>query len=473
MSGSNGPVGSEGVPGPTGPPGPASTGPAGATGPDGTVGPTGRSGALGPTGSLGSTGPPGISTQGPTGNTGMPGPTGSVGPTGVPGAVGSTGAVGTTGFTGPTGSTTSTTGPTGPTGGVGGTGPTGPTGATGLAGATGGTGLAGAYSFDAAPTSGSSNLVTSGGVYTAFQSYVASAVVAGGLTATNISAVGGVAVGSGASVAFATTNGAPSITAGPTGLILGQNSLNNDILISSNNGAQFYPVLRNAAGVSTSNQNMFVSDANPTTTGYYAPGGASAANVALGVGAGSGLTSSSARNVCLGYMAGSAINQTGSNNICIGYRAYDNTSAVSNASNSIILNASGTGLNPAAAGGFYVKPIYTSSSSTSSYPLWWNTTTGTIYGYSSTQAVKENIVDLARDTSAVYRLRAREYDAMDSGDHCIGYIAEEVDAIDPALVSHDASGTCLTVLFTNIVVYLVEELKRLEARVAVLEAAAS
>lgn len=76
-------------------------GPPGATGATGIMGPTG---STGPQGSTGSTGPQGSTgATGPQGATGMTGPQGSTGSTGIQGPTGATGLTGVTGATGPRG----------------------------------------------------------------------------------------------------------------------------------------------------------------------------------------------------------------------------------------------------------------------------------------------------------------------------------------------------------------------------------
>jgi hypothetical protein len=44
----------------------------------------------------------------------------------------------------------------------------------------------------------------------------------------------------------------------------------------------------------------------------------------------------------------------------------------------------------------------------------------------------------------------------------LGYIAEEVDEIDKYFAKHDTIGTPLTIDWNNIVLYLVEEMKKLK-----------
>lgn len=125
-----------------------------------------------------------VGPQGPQGPQGATGATGPQGPKGDKGDKGDTGATGATGPTGPQGPK-GDTGATGPTGPQGETGPTGPQGPQGPAGSDADvtaanitaalgytpvspTQLAGkqdTLTFDTTPTQGSTNPVTSGGIY--------------------------------------------------------------------------------------------------------------------------------------------------------------------------------------------------------------------------------------------------------------------------------------------------------------------
>ena len=116
-TGETGPVGPKGDTGATGEPGPAG----GPVGPEGPKGDTGDPGPAGPKGDTGDTG-----IQGPIGLTGPKGDTGAQGDIGAQGAKGDTGIQGPIGLTGPKGDT-GAKGDKGDTGATGATGPTGPT----------------------------------------------------------------------------------------------------------------------------------------------------------------------------------------------------------------------------------------------------------------------------------------------------------------------------------------------------------
>ena len=116
--------------------------------------------------------------------------------------------------------------------------------------------------------------------------------------------------------------------------------------------------------------------------------------------------------------------------------------------------------------------------------------------YTSTQRVKMNIQNLTLDSAKIFDLTARsfnfrEFDFNDDGslqfnaDGSIkytdtastdtyytnfGYIAEEVNLILPEIVQLDRTNTPLTVDYKALTVLLIEELKKLKARVDTLEA---
>ena len=120
--------------GPQGPPG--APGAPGATGPQGNSGPTGPTGPQGPQGSAGAN----STVPGPTGPQGATGATGPQGAAGTQGAAGAQGSPGPQGPTGAKGADSTVPGPTGPQGPIGNTGPQGAVGPTGPQGATGPTG---------------------------------------------------------------------------------------------------------------------------------------------------------------------------------------------------------------------------------------------------------------------------------------------------------------------------------------------
>ena len=100
----------------------------------------------------------------------------------------------------------------------------------------------------------------------------------------------------------------------------------------------------------------------------------------------------------------------------------------------------------------------------------YNAGSGEITYNTSSIKYKDNVTDLAVDTSTVLNVRAREYDAKRDGSHHIGYIAEELDAVDTHFTWKDETGAAGGVEWFNMVVYLVEEVKKLRAELNALKA---
>lgn len=89
---------------------------------------------------------------------------------------------------------------------------------------------------------------------------------------------------------------------------------------------------------------------------------------------------------------------------------------------------------------------------------------------------KENIVPLDKevDTSHVYELKPVAFDYKKGGAHSFGYIAEDVAKVAPELVNYekDENGSLRpeSVSYDHVSVLLLEEIKKLKARIEVLEA---
>lgn len=98
-----------------------------------------------------------------------------------------------------------------------------------------------------------------------------------------------------------------------------------------------------------------------------------------------------------------------------------------------------------------------------------------VCGQSSTSSIKytTNVTDLTADTSAIYGVRAREYDGIADNRHHIGYIAEELEAVDTRFTWKNPDGTPEGIEWFNMVVYLVEEVKKLKQQVQTLVQAQS
>jgi autotransporter-associated beta strand protein len=107
---------------------------------------------------------------------------------------------------------------------------------------------------------------------------------------------------------------------------------------------------------------------------------------------------------------------------------------------------------------------------------------GVLQKYTSSRRYKENIQPLSFDSADIYKLDAAEFTWKEGGGKDFGFIAEEVAAILPEAViySSDADGPILdengamipeAVRYRQLVAPIIEELKKLRARVEELEAA--
>jgi hypothetical protein len=100
---------------------------------------------------------------------------------------------------------------------------------------------------------------------------------------------------------------------------------------------------------------------------------------------------------------------------------------------------------------------------------------------SSSRRYKENIIDLDVDSSKIYSLVPRTFKWRDFlenettivGRTDFGYIAEEVHEVFPELVGYgdfeDGDNLPASVYYNQISILLVEEIKKLRARIEVLE----
>ena len=103
-------------------------------------------------------------------------------------------------------------------------------------------------------------------------------------------------------------------------------------------------------------------------------------------------------------------------------------------------------------------------------------TDGSLYRSTSSLKYKTDVQDATdAEQDALLALRPVTYrslsDADDSGARFWGFIAEEVEEIDPRLVTHNEDGEPEGVQYDRIVPALVGIIRRLEARVAALESA--
>lgn len=90
----------------------------------------------------------------------------------------------------------------------------------------------------------------------------------------------------------------------------------------------------------------------------------------------------------------------------------------------------------------------------------YNTATAEIRYNTSSIKYKKNVIDLQQDTSNLYKIRAREYDAKIDDTHFIGYIAEELNECDTYFTWKNPDGSPEGIEWFNLLLYSIEEIKQ-------------
>jgi hypothetical protein len=116
---------------------------------------------------------------------------------------------------------------------------------------------------------------------------------------------------------------------------------------------------------------------------------------------------------------------------------------------------------------FYVNPIRPLAASTP--VLVYNNATSEITYNTSSIKYKKNVINLQQDTSVLYNIIAREYDAKVDDKHYIGYIAEELNLIDTNFTWKNSDNTPEGIEWFNLLIYAIEEIKKLKNRIEILE----
>jgi hypothetical protein len=180
--------------------------------------------------------------------------------------------------------------------------------------------------------------------------------------------------------------------------------------------------------------------------GYFA-GQISQRSNAVAIGAFAGNTAQGEYAVAIGFSAG--------------YNAQHAESIAINASSSVTLNTTGAGC--------FINPIQSAIATT---PLYYNTGTYELTYLSSSASTKNTIRDLTVDTDVLYDLKPKTYiyNSDPGGGEQIGYIAEEVRELNKHFATYnEPGGDPVAINYNTIIVFLVEEMKKLTARVAALE----
>jgi uncharacterized coiled-coil protein SlyX len=395
-----------GTQGPVGPQGPQ--GPSGAVGPVGQTGPTGAQGPAGPVGQAGAQGP-----QGLTGATGAVGPLGPQGPQGIAGPTGPIGPQGATGAVGP----------------VGPIGPVGPTGPQGDTGATGAQGPAGPAATPDPNVGDRGNFNTSEGFQALFSHPTGEANTANGYGALYANTTGNQNTANGYEALYANTTGNQN-TANGTGALFANTT-------GGDNTA-------NGTGALQSN-----------TTGFD--------NTANGGGALAFCTSGS-DNVALGALAGSNLS-TGNNNIYI-----SNVGLPSESSTIRIGGDIGDGFGSQTR--IFIAGI--TQATVAGATVMVDLNTGQLGVVTSSQRFKDDIKPMDTASEAILALRPvtfrYKHEIDPNGLPQFGLVAEDVEKVNPDLVSRDAQGKVFTVRYEAVNAMLLNEFLKEHRRVEELKA---
>ena len=104
--------------------------------------------------------------------------------------------------------------------------------------------------------------------------------------------------------------------------------------------------------------------------------------------------------------------------------------------------------------GSYGKPRPTYNNT-----VFYNSDTGELTYNASSKKYKTNIIDLTQNTSNIYNLVPREFDYVD-GTHCVGLIAEEVDAVDTFLSTKNDDRTPGNINWFALTTYMLKEIQK-------------
>ena len=184
---------------------------------------------------------------------------------------------------------------------------------------------------------------------------------------------------------------------------------------------------------------------------------------AVAIGNNSGFTTQGFGAVAVGNNAG--LTNQGANAVAIGNGAGQTNLAA----NCIVLNASGIATNTTTASSCLIRPMRGLVASTVVY---YNTTTFELSYLASSASTKNTIEELKIDTSALYELSPKTYlyNSDPNAGSQIGYIAEEVAELHKKFATYnEPDGNPVAIDYNTIVVFLVEEMKKLRERIQILE----
>jgi hypothetical protein len=168
-------------------------------------------------------------------------------------------------------------------------------------------------------------------------------------------------------------------------------------------------------------------------------------------------------NLAVGYNAGSNYTTTESSNIIL------NSPGIVSESNTLRIG-SGTGTGNQQLQSSYISGIAGVTVANSSAVLI-NTTTGQLGTISSSLRSKENVRDMEDNSTPILDLRPVNFNYKTDDSSCEqwGLIAEEVHQVFPSLVVCDEKGDPSSVRYHDLPVILLNEIKKLNKRIEILE----
>jgi hypothetical protein len=174
---------------------------------------------------------------------------------------------------------------------------------------------------------------------------------------------------------------------------------------------------------------------------------------AIALGAHSGEVNQHHHAIAIGTNAGK--HAQGAHTIAMGH----NAGLENQPDNSIIFNASEDAFN-ANTQGLFIKPIRTASQGN---PLFYNSDKKELTYYTSSQVDKSDIIDLPIGKSeSLYQLAPRQFTYIPDNTPNVGFIAEEVSAIDPSLVIYGDQGQPVNIKWLDLITYIVSQLQRIK-----------
>lgn len=178
---------------------------------------------------------------------------------------------------------------------------------------------------------------------------------------------------------------------------------------------------------------------------------------AIAIGYSAGQNNQATQSICIGPNAGNS--GAGANSIYIG----NNCGTTSTLANSIILSAIGTAFNPTVNQGFYVNPVRMTGTA-SAFLMYYNPTSKEVGYDSSSRRYKKDIEDLEVDTSVLHNFSPKSFKFIDHGEEAktnYGFIAEELEELNPILVGYDGEGFPQGINWNTITMFSIGEVQKL------------